>query len=77
MLALVVPSPSAGAALDASKITPGPVALLIVALLGVALILLIRSLRTQVRRIDFDETSPTDEGRMRGRRRPRPPGQGG
>lgn len=53
----------AQAAVDESKVTPGVLGFVVVALLGVATYLLIRSMNRQIRRIDLpeDETSPEDE----------------
>lgn len=48
------------------KYQPGPVALGVVVLLGVAVFLLWRSMRHQLKRIDFDEEASDDESRMRG-----------
>lgn len=70
-----VPSPSVPPQLDRFTVQPGPVALLIVVLLGVAMAFLGRSLVRRVRRIDFDDTGQTDEERARGRRRPPLPPQ--
>ena len=49
-------------AVDESKVTPGVLGFGVVALLGVATYLLIRSMNRQIRRIDLpeDETSPED-----------------
>lgn len=44
----------------------GPGAFFTLLALGAALVLLVLSMRKQFRRIDFDETAETDEGRMRG-----------
>lgn len=42
-------------AVDASQVTPGVLGFIVVALLGVALYLLIRSMNKQITRIDFDD----------------------
>ena len=47
---------------------PGPWALLVTALLILAVVLLVRSLRTQLRKVDFDETAETDAERAQSRR---------
>lgn len=44
------------AAVDESKVTPGLLGFVVVALLGVATYLLIRSMNRQIRRIDLPET---------------------
>jgi hypothetical protein len=49
------------------KYQPGPLALGVVLLLGIAVFFLYRSMRSQLRRIDFDEKAPDDAGRMRRR----------
>jgi hypothetical protein len=41
-----------------------------VVLLGAALVLLLRSMRKQLRRIDFDDTGESDAERMHNARRP-------
>lgn len=50
------------AAVDESKVTPGLLGFVVVALLGVATYLLIRSMNRQIRRIDLPETEdePTE-----------------
>jgi hypothetical protein len=48
----------------------GPGAFLMVVLLGAALVLLLRSMRKQLRRIDFDDTGESDAERMHNARRP-------
>ncbi len=48
------------------KYQPGPIALGVVVLLGVAVFFLWRSMRHQLKRIDFDEQAPDDQSRMRG-----------
>ena len=47
------------------KYQPGPGALLMFVLLALALVLLLRSMFRQFRRIDFDESATDDAGRMR------------
>ncbi len=50
-------------AYDKNKVNPGLLGLLVVALLGVATWLLIRSMQRQLRKVDFDEeTDSRDEG---------------
>jgi hypothetical protein len=52
------------AAGDGSAIGPGLAGFLIFALLVVAVVFLYRSLRKQLKRIDFDPTGETDAERM-------------
>jgi hypothetical protein len=67
---LLLASPSADPTPIAQKgIEVSPLLGLIVLAMGIALFFLIRSLRTQVRKIDFDDTALSDEDRARGRRR--------
>ena len=47
-------------AVDESKVTPGVLGFLVVAALGVATYLLIRSMNRQIRRIDLPEDHPDD-----------------
>ena len=56
---------AASADADGSGVGPGLLGFLVVAGLGVALILLYRSLRRQLRRIDFDPEGRSDAERMR------------
>lgn len=55
---------------DSWGLQAGPGAFLVVLLLGAALVLLLRSMRKQIRRIDFDDTGESDAERMHGARRP-------
>ena len=48
-----------------SAIGPGLLGFLVVVALGVALVVLYRSLRKQLRRIDFDADATSDVDRMR------------
>ncbi len=48
-------------AVDEAKVTPGVLGFLVVALLGVATWLLIRSMNRQLRKVDFDERADSDE----------------
>jgi hypothetical protein len=48
-------------AVDADQVQAGPIALLFVAGLGVALFFLLRSLNKQLKRIDFEEPKQPDE----------------
>lgn len=48
--------PAVQAAVDESKVTPGLLGFAVVALLGLATYLLIRSMNRQIRRIDLPET---------------------
>ena len=62
-------------AVDASKVTPGLLGFVVVALLGVGTYLLIRSMNRQIRRIDLpdekaDEPSGDEPGRVTGDDRP-------
>lgn len=50
------------AAVDESKVTPGLLGFVVVALLGVATYLLIRSMNRQIRRIDLPETEDEQTG---------------
>ncbi|HSK25825.1 MAG TPA: hypothetical protein VK894_02825 [Jiangellales bacterium] len=52
--------------IDESLVSAGPVALLVVVLLGITLVLLIRNMNKQLHRVDFDESGETDQERMRG-----------
>jgi hypothetical protein len=64
-------------AIDADKVQAGPIALLFVVGLGVALVLLLRSLNKQLKRIDFERP---EAGTARPERRGRPgraDGEGG
>jgi hypothetical protein len=45
-------------AADDSSVTPGVLGFLVVAALGVATWLLLRSMRRQMKKIDFDESAP-------------------
>lgn len=45
---------------DADAVTPGLLGFVVVALLGVATYLLIRSMNRQIKRIDLPEDSPDD-----------------
>ncbi len=62
----------AGAGDDSSytydNLKPGPAALIVTVLLAVALFLLIRNMRRQVRRIDFDQNAKDDKARTRSHR---------
>ena len=53
---------------DSSSIGPGSLGFWIVILMLLALLLLYRSLRRQIRKVDFDPEGTTDEERMRGHR---------
>lgn len=57
------------------KYQPGPIALLVVVLLGLSLVVLYLSMRRQMKRVDFDETATTDAERAASRHR-LPPGDG-
>jgi len=48
-------------AIDADKVQAGPIALLFVVALGVALVFLLRSLNKQLKRINFER--PNERGR--------------
>jgi hypothetical protein len=48
-------------AVDQNKVNPGVLGFLVVALLGVATWLLIRSMHRQLRKVDFDEGSDSEE----------------
>jgi hypothetical protein len=48
-------------AVDKSKVTPGVLGFLVVALLGVATWLLIRSMNRQLRKVDFEERANPDD----------------
>lgn len=50
------------ATVDESKVTPGLLGFVVVALLGVATYLLIRSMNRQIRRIDLPETEDEQNG---------------
>lgn len=50
------------ATVDESKVTPGLLGFVVVALLGVATYLLIRSMNRQIRRIDLPETEDGQNG---------------
>lgn len=52
---------------DGSSIGPGLTGFLVLAFLAVAVVFLYRSLRKQLRRIDFDPEGRTDAERMRKR----------
>jgi hypothetical protein len=49
-------------AVDESKVTPGVLGFLVVALLGVATFLLIRSMNRQIKRIDLPDDRVEDDG---------------
>lgn len=67
-LPLQAPSPAPSPRLvDGSLVSAGPIAFVVVVLLAVTLVLLIRSMNTQMRRVDFDESGESDEERMRRR----------
>lgn len=51
----------------------GPFAFIVFVGLGLSLVFLLRSMRKQMRRVDFDETGASDAERMRGASSP-PPG---
>ncbi|MGH8828121.1 MAG: hypothetical protein ACRDVZ_11125 [Jiangellaceae bacterium] len=53
---------------DQSAIGPGSLGFWVLIGLLVTLFVLYRSMRKQVKRVDFDDTATTDEGRMRGHR---------
>jgi hypothetical protein len=53
---------------DSPEIGPGLLGFAIMIFLLTALFLLYRSLRKQIRRVDFDAEGETDEERTRGRR---------
>lgn len=55
---------------DGSGMGPGLTGLLVLAFLALAVVLLYRSLRKQLKRIDFDPEGRTDAERMRGRHWP-------
>jgi hypothetical protein len=50
-------------AADDSSVTPGVLGFLVVAALGVATWLLLRSMRRQMKKIDFDEDEPSRAAR--------------
>lgn len=52
---------------DGSSIGPGSLGFWVVILMLAALVLLYRSMRRQIRKVDFDAEGTTDEERMRGR----------
>jgi hypothetical protein len=67
-LPLQAPSPAPSPRIvDESTVSAGPIAFVIVVLLGITLVLLIRSMNTQMRRVDFDESGDSDAERMRRR----------
>ena len=57
---------------DSWGLQAGPGAFLMVVVLAGALVFLLRSMRKQIRRIDFDDTGESDSERMHGAHRPRP-----
>lgn len=60
------PRPTPTGASDPSSIGPGSLGFWVVVLLAVALFFLYRSMRKQMKRIEFDPAGTTDEERMRG-----------
>jgi len=57
-------------AVDESDVTPGLLGFVVVALLGLATYLLIRSMNRQIRRIDLPEDDETADGEQRDRTPP-------
>ncbi|TDE09110.1 hypothetical protein [Jiangella asiatica] len=53
-----------------AEIGPGLLGFLVVIFLLVALLVLYRSMRKQIRKVDFDDEGLTDAERMRGHREP-------
>jgi hypothetical protein len=49
-------------AVDKSRVTPGLIGFAVVALLGVATYLLIRSMNRQLRKVDFEEPRDDEDG---------------
>lgn len=65
----MMPTSAIGAAESAdSSVGPGLLGFLVVIFLLVALFVLYRSMRKQIRRVDFDAEGGTDEERMHRRR---------
>jgi len=58
------PAPVGNPGDNPQHIGPGPIAFWIVIALGVALFLLVRSMGKQVRKVDFDDGSGDDTGRV-------------
>ena len=58
------PAPVGNPGDNPRHIGPGPIAFWIVIALGVALFLLVRSMGKQVRKVDFDDGSGDDAGRV-------------
>jgi len=61
-------------AVDESKVNPGVLGFVVVALLGVATWLLIRSMHRQLRKVDFEERDEDPETPARKPPAPKPPG---
>jgi hypothetical protein len=57
-------------AVDDTAVSPGVLGFLVVALLGVATYLLIRSMNRQIRRIDLPQSEPQDPGEDGGEQPP-------
>ena len=51
-------------AVDDAKVTPGVLGFVVVALLGVATWLLIRSMTRHLRKVDFEERDPDESDRQ-------------
>jgi hypothetical protein len=66
LLGAASPSPSPAPAVDPDRVTPGYLGFLAVVFMAVAVVLLVRSMNKQMKRVDFDEAA-TD------RKKPAPP----
>lgn len=66
----MTPTWAALLAVDESKVTPGLLGFVVVALLGVATYLLIRSMNRQIRRIDLPEKTEVADGEDADLRKP-------
>lgn len=64
VLAAASPAPVGNPGDNPRHIGPGPIAFWIVIALGVALFFLVRSMGKQVRKVDFDDGSGDDAGRV-------------
>ncbi|MEI8056830.1 MAG: hypothetical protein WCI29_05450 [Actinomycetes bacterium] len=55
------PSPSAGTPPDAALVTPGILGFISLAFLGIAVVVIWRSMNKQLKRIDFDESATASQ----------------